>query len=218
MGMICYLAGLSPDQIAAFRNHAELASDFAQTSVTDQFDARRQAAFARLPPDVRQQYEQAKRDLIAQKPSLAQQSAKLDAKRPLLAELGPFEPLLELGKAWHVLHYLMTGHTDAAATPGNALLSGTPLGANLSYGPPRLHNPSETQAFRDFLAPLTAEILVSRLNFTVLAELRLYPLLGVPDAAEALSWRDEIAELFQRLKYYVGSAAERGDGILVWLS
>lgn len=216
--MICYLAGLSPGQIAGFRDRPELASDFAKTSVADLLDARAQAGFARLPPDMRQQYEQAKRDLMAQNPSLHQQLTKQDVSRALLMKLGPFVPLLELGKAWHILHYLITAHVDAAAAPGNALLSGVPLGGDVGYGPPRLHDPSESRAFRDFLAPLEADRLLVRMDFPLLVQLRVYPLNEVPDAAGAQSWRDEVAGSFRRLKSYVGRTTDRGDGLLVWLS
>jgi hypothetical protein len=175
MSMMCYLADLSPGQIAAFRERPSLGSDFAKTSVMDMLDARTQAGLARLPPDARQQYEQATRDLMAKNPSLHQQRAQQDATRLQLAKLGPFEPPLELAKAWHILHYLMTGHADGAAAPGNALLSGAPLGQDLGYGPPRLHDPGETRAFRDFLAPLEADHLVARIDFPQLVRQRVYP-------------------------------------------
>jgi hypothetical protein len=222
MSMMCHLADLSPGQLAAFCEQPGLASDFTKNSVGDQFDARIQAGLARLPPELRQQYqqkyEQSRRDLMAKVPSMAGQGAELDAARPLLAKLGPFEPLMELGKAWHILHYLMTGHSDAAEAPGNALLSGTPLGEDLGYGPARLHDPDATRAFRDFLAPLESVRLLARLDFPLIVQLRVYPFFAVPDTAEAQSWRDEIATAFLALKSYVGRAAERGDGLLVWLS
>lgn len=218
MSMMCHLAELSPGQIAAFRDQPGLASDFAKNSAMDLLGTRMEDGLARLPPEMRQQYEQAKRDLMSQNPALRQQLAQQEANRPLLAKLGPFEPLLDLGKAWHILHYLMTGHVDAAAAPGNALLSGEPLGEDLGYGPPRLHDPVETRAFRDFLAPLEADRLVARMDFPSLVQLGVYPLSGVPDAAEAQSWRNEIVGSFQRLKSYVEHASEKGGGILTWLS
>jgi len=218
MSMTCYLAALSPGQIAVFRDQPGLASDFAKTSATDLLGTRLEAGFAHLPPELRQQYEQAKRDLMANNPALSQQFAQQEAARPLLAKLGPFEPLLDLGKAWHILHYLMTGHLDAAAAPGNALLSGVPLGQDLGYGPPRLHDPDETRAFRDFLVPLDADRLVARMDFPQLVQLGVYPLSGIPDAADAQSWRDEVRGAFQGLKSYVDRTAERGGGLLTWLS
>jgi Domain of unknown function (DUF1877) len=62
---------------------------------------------------------------------------------------------LELGKSWHMLHYLFTGHVDASAAPGNALLAGARLGEDLGFGPPRLHDERETRDFARFLEPRT---------------------------------------------------------------
>jgi hypothetical protein len=218
MSMMCYVAALSPGQIAAFCEHPELASDFAKASAGGLVDQRVQAALARLPLDARERYQQAQRDRMTQDPLLRQQMAERDAGRETLATLGPFEPLLELGKGWHVLHYLITGHADPATSPGDTLLSGTPLGTDVGYGPPRLHIDSETRAFRNVLAQLEADHLAARLDFPLFVRLRIYPLDEFPDAANAEDWRVEVAGSFDRLKAYVGRATERGDGLLTWLS
>jgi len=65
-----------------------------------------------------------------------------------------------------------------APAPGDMLMSGTPLGRDLGYGPVRLHDPVETRSFRDFLAPLEADRLIARMDFPLLAQLRLYPLVA----------------------------------------
>ena len=144
--------------------------------------------------------------------------ARLDASpRPSLDRLGPFGEILDLNKDWNVLHYLFTGHSDAASAPGDALLTGQPIGRDLGYGPPRLHGVVETRAFRDFLAPLDSDRLVGRMDFTQMANLRVYPVYEVPDAANAHEWRVEIVQVFQRLKAYVQCAVEKDEGLLIWL-
>jgi hypothetical protein len=161
MSMICRLCALTTGQIAAFCTDPELASDFAEISDGDLTAARLETAFARIPPAVREQYMADRRELMARDSGLADQLARQRAARPLLAKLGPFEPLLDLDKTWNILHYLLTGHANATASPGDALLNGSPLGRDLGYGPSRLHNLREVEAFRDFLAPLNSERVVA---------------------------------------------------------
>lgn len=156
--------------------------------------------------------------MTAQEPSVAAQETRWAAIKPVLAALGPFEPILALSKTWHVLHYLLTGHADAGESPGDAILTGTPLGSDLGYGPPQLHDASETRAFRDFLAPLDASRLLTRMDFAQMRKLGIYPLVGEPDTEEIQSWRDEVAGIFPKLKAYVDQAWRKGDGLLVWLS
>jgi hypothetical protein len=56
------------------------------------------------------------------------------------------------------------------------------------------------------------------MDLVQLAQLRIYPLFQDPGPADARSWRIEVGGAFQRLKIYVGRAANAGHGLLVWLS
>jgi Domain of unknown function (DUF1877) len=68
--------------------------------------------------------------------------------------IGPFEQALNLEKSWHILHYLVTGHTDDSSAPGDALLTGESLGEDAGYGPARLHDEIKTREFGQFLETL----------------------------------------------------------------
>ncbi len=219
MSMLGYVADITVVQIAAFRESPALASNFADISVDDLLETRQESAFSHVPPEYRQQLEQAKRDLAAEAPPAAfEKSKRLDRARSHLAKLGPFQPILELNKTWHILHFLMTGHSNAFPSPGDALLSGIPLGEDLGYGPARLHPPNETRSFCDFLAHLRVELVISRLDFEALAQADIYPVSTKPKIEDAEDWRREIAKSFISLKTYVTRAAEKDDGLLVWLS
>ena len=218
MSMMGYFAALSPAQIAAFEREPELVAHYAATASEGEAAAQRELALSRMPPEVRQQYEAARRQMLEQAPDLAAQQQREDAARPVLAALGPFAPLLELGKTWHILHYLLTGHTDAAAAPGDAILTGAPIGDDMGYGPARLHAPNETRQFRDILTPLDPGRLATRLDFAQMRRLRVYPLFGEPDAGDDQGWRDEALRAFADLKAYVAHAADRGEGLLTLIS
>jgi len=213
MSMMCSIIALSAKQIAAFRARPSLACGFAQVAVWDASDRRSKAWLERLPAAERQQYEAARRDL--KHPDLEKKRALL---APSLSGLGPFEGILDVGQDWHILHYLFTGHSDGSSAPGDALLSGEAIGEDVSgYGPARLHDVEDARAFRDFLTPLSSDVLIRRMDFAEMARLNIYPIVGVVDAEDAQDWRNEITEIFPVLKAYVQGAAEKNEGLLTWI-
>jgi len=218
MSMMCYVGAVSRSQITAFRARPDLASDYSEISGGDLLDRRLNEGLSRMPPKARADYEAARENLLARDPRLAEHQKQLDAARPSLAAIGPFESLLELTKLCDILNYLLTGHSDAADAPGNTLVSGTPLGRDIGYGPPRLHDPAQALAFRNFLRPLDANRLLARMDFARMAQLRIYPLSERLDEADKQSWRDDVAAAFPLLKAYVDRAADKGDGLLIWLA
>ncbi len=218
MSMMGHVAALTPAQIAAFDTKPDLVAPYAITASEGEAAAQRDLALSRLPPEARQQYEAGRRQLFEQDPRLAEQEKRDDAARAVLAALGPFAPRLDLGKTWHILHYLLTGHTDAASAPGDAILGGAPIGEDMGYGPARLHDPGQTRQFADVLVALDAGRLTTRMDFALMRRLRVYPLFGEPDAREDQGWRDDSLRAFAALKAYVAQAADRGDGLLTWLS
>lgn len=89
MGMICWLLGLSPSQIAALRANPSLASDLARVSSDDQLQASRAAWLSRRPPEQRATMEadyraarEAFRAVLKKRtPALQHADAQLDAAR-----------------------------------------------------------------------------------------------------------------------------------------
>jgi hypothetical protein len=215
MSMIYYVEALSTEQMAAFQSDPSLASGRAETAARDELEVGRAA---KMSPEMLAEFRAAQAQLAQQVPGAREQETMLSGMRAKLAKFAPFDPCLRLDKTWHILHYLLTGHADAAAAPGNFLLSGEPLGADLGYGPARLQDVASTRAFRDFMAPLTSDRLVERMDWVRMAKLRIYPLTAPPDAANAASWRSEVAAAFDSLKAYVGQACGAGKGALTWLS
>jgi hypothetical protein len=133
------------------------------------------------------------------------------------AGLGDVAPALNLDKSWHVLHYLFTGHAGAEDAPGNELLSGKPIGPDLGYGPARLHDPAATKKFAEFLSPLDAKPLISRLDLRAMRALKIYPISGDSEDERA-EWAEDVETYFTDLRAYVLLAAAEGAGLLVWLS
>src|SRR5438270_363103 len=73
------------------------------------------------------------------------------------AILQPGRPGCDLHKAWHAIHYVLTGTADGGTEPSCLLLiGGTELGEDDGYGPPRLLSPDQVRAFDAALRPFDA--------------------------------------------------------------
>lgn len=121
---------------------------------------------------------------------------------------------IELGKAWHGLHFLMCGTEAGAAPPlGDAVLGGSDVGPDHGYGPVRYLTPAEVAAVADAMAQLDNGTIRSRWNPTAMGDARVYP--GLWDQDDALPW---LLDSFQELQEFYSLAASRGSAMLLYLT
>ena len=130
------------------------------------------------------------------------------------------DDLVDVDKAWHCLHFLLTGTAWEGEPPLDFVVrGGAEVGEDLGYGPARAFASSELRAIADALDKLEHRDLVSRFNATKMDELEIYPPGG---------WRDVDPNSEERFGYFSGAfdavrdLARRGRkaglGLLVWLS
>jgi hypothetical protein len=131
--------------------------------------------------------------------------------RQRIAQLGSFEPPLDLEKWWHILHYLLTGRVGPAGGDGDFLLTGQALGTDMGYGPARLHSPAETGDFSRFLEMQDLANLQARIYLGEMSRLGIYPGVIGPET------RNGAVHYFVRLQDYVRKMSDRGNGLLIWI-
>ncbi len=198
MSMNGWLLRLSVSQARALRTRPDLASELASYAAEQQL-------LSHLPPERRQ--------------ALESRLVGLAGRSDGLRGLGTVGPALDLQKSWHILHYLLTGHAAPDGAPGDALLSGEPLGQDVGYGPPRLLDPAAVAGFNRFLAPLDLARLQARIDPAAMVREGVYGLpMGVDEAAGRADVAREAGWAFPALKTYVAGAATAGDALLTWLS
>jgi hypothetical protein len=119
-------------------------------------------------------------------------------------------------KAWHGLHYLLTGSAEESGGPlGFLLEGGAPIEeADGGYGPPRLFTPEETRAIQTALAGISDVDLWSRFNRGDMTKQGIYP--EIWDEPEA-DLRDEYLMYFRELKSFLDKAVAAGKGMMVVL-
>ena len=123
---------------------------------------------------------------------------------------------VHLEKAWHGLHFLLTGSAGESGVPlGFLLEGGQEVGEDDGYGAPRLFQPGEVQQINAALAPISDDELWGRFDPELMEAESIYP--GIWDEGEE-ELRDEYLTYFHELKKVVALAGEGEMGLLVTLS
>lgn len=128
---------------------------------------------------------------------------------------------VDLDKAWHCLHFLLTGTAWEGEVPLDFIaIGGSEIGEeDVGYGPARGFRPEEVAAIASALEPVSVGDLVARFDGARMDELEIYPLGG---------WRDINAADPEQFGYFAGAFDEaralclrgrdRGLAMIVWLS
>jgi hypothetical protein len=124
----------------------------------------------------------------------------------------------DLDKAWHGIHFLLTGSDWGGDPPLNFLVAGgTPVGdIDVGYGPARVFRSTEVAEIHKALGGLQEDDLRKRFQPDVMMKKDIYPTIWDRDPKDddALGY---LLEYFAVLKKFVSDAADKGLGIVVTL-
>jgi hypothetical protein len=135
--------------------------------------------------------------------------------KALNLEPGDLTEPFSLGKAWHALHFILSGtQWEATEPPGDAVLGGKPVGDSLGYGPVRIMSPDQVVRTSNALSLLDAKAIRNRFNADALLSAEIYPG-GWDSTDETADW---IEESFVSLRDFYASAVACGDGLLMYLT
>jgi len=136
---------------------------------------------------------------------------------PLWPPAAPGEQL-DLDKAWHGLHFLLTGTADGGPEPACYLLTG---GEDLDDDDDvtvRLLRPDQVRAFADHLAALDTDELTRRFDPERMTTLGIYPDVIWKRPEETDAPRAFLLEAFSDLREFMGAVARDGDAVVVCIS
>jgi hypothetical protein len=132
---------------------------------------------------------------------------------------GESEPpnYIDLDKAWHGIHYLLTGRADGGPKPQSlAVFGGKEFGPEVGYGPARFLTAEQVQSVAEALSALSPKSLAQRFNPKDMESKKIYPeVIWVRDGQDAL---DYALEGYQQLQVFYRDAAARGEAVIQWLS
>lgn len=121
---------------------------------------------------------------------------------------------IDIDKAWHGLHFLLTGDPWHGTAPlADAVLGGTEIGEDLGYGPARYLTVEETAAVSTALAAISAAQLADRFDAAALTSNDIYPDIW-REGATAL---DYLLAAHRTVSTYYADAAAAGDAMLKYL-
>ena len=139
-----------------------------------------------------------------------------ESEREALPEHSPSpDRTIDIGKAWHGLHFLFTGTSDGEDEPACYLSSGGEALDDEGYA--RALRPKETRRFSEVLARLTSEELKRRYDPSRMDKLRIYPE-GWAARNESPSADEWLLESFADVRTFVAKAADAGDGLIIDVS
>ena len=121
-----------------------------------------------------------------------------------------------LDKAWHAIHYALTGSRLGGDEPLNFLVSeGTPVGeVDVGYGPARVLTSDQVRSIANALAPIPPEDVARRVDPRQLDEEVIYP--G--------NWQrngygvDFIASNYRDMRDLIARLAEQGLGLVLYIN
>lgn len=136
--------------------------------------------------------------------------------RPMRGAVG-LGAVLHLEKSWHILHYLYTGQAWGGAMPAATLLEGgREVGDDLGYGPARAVSVADTAAFAAFLADIPVMSLLTRIDIRAMHDNEVHCVDDI-DIATGTEVAVDVAQFAPRLAAHVEDAANRGQGLLIWM-
>ena len=174
-----------------------------------------------IAPDEPEAYENARTEGV-KKPTLLSKlfrRAQPSATVPDLEMSGAEGLETDLDKAWHGIHYFLTGTAWEGEHPRNFLVSGgTEVGdIEVGYGPARVLTAAQTREALDAVNELSDEDLEARFDPQDMLTKEIYPAIWDRDPAED-DTLNYLMEYFQILRGFLNQTVDEGLGIVVYFS
>jgi hypothetical protein len=124
---------------------------------------------------------------------------------------------VDLDKAWHAIHFLLTGSVwEGEGREAFLLVGGKTIGdIDVGYGPARGLTAAETCEIATALARITVQALAARFDGTKLDVAEIYPQIWVRDGQDGLEY---ITEYYESLRQFVATACSKKMGMLVFIT
>ena len=127
--------------------------------------------------------------------------------------------MYHIDKAWHGIHFLLTGSAWEGELPLAFIVrGGTAIGdENVGYGPARGFSPDEVKEIARALGEIKKGTLQERFDPDAMMEAEIYPCIWdrPPEDDDTLEY---LVQFFGPLRQFVCDAAEAGEALLVYLN
>ncbi|HEY5724076.1 MAG TPA: YfbM family protein [Allosphingosinicella sp.] len=125
--------------------------------------------------------------------------------------------LVDFDKAWHAVHFLLTGSADESDGPLSLLGGkGEPIGEDNGYGPPLLVSAADMSAFNDALAAISDDELARRYDADAMLAADIY--LADALARDGEAGREYVFQGIPALRRFAEKCARQGSDAIVLVS
>jgi hypothetical protein len=125
--------------------------------------------------------------------------------------------IIDIGKAWHGIHFMLTGSVWDGPEPLNGVvLGGLPIGdIDLGYGPARGLSAARVKVVAEALEPMTEAIFCTRFDPGAMAQETIYPQIWAREGPEALKF---LVEYFAVVRRVFLDAARNGHALILFVN
>ncbi len=128
-------------------------------------------------------------------------------------EVQKSDSFLDIDKAWHGLHFLLTGSDWEGEEPlKSVVFGGTDYGDDVGYGPARILGLGEVRTVEDAISAIKSSSLKSRFDASVLNSADIYPTGWEMDDAEY------IIDAFENVKTFYKNAVVNNQCVIQFLN
>jgi hypothetical protein len=130
---------------------------------------------------------------------------------------GPIEGKIDLDKAWHGAHFLLTGTSEEGEPPLDFLMcGGREVGdEDVGLGPARVFFSAEVEAIARGLFAIPQSTLRERFDPRRMTELEIYPAVWDREGERTINL-DYVLEAIDTLTSFVAAAVEARQGLLIY--
>jgi hypothetical protein len=144
--------------------------------------------------------------------------AKLEQNPEYLDELleGDGRPVTEIEKSWQAIHFVLNGDPWRGSGPlNNVVMGGKEVGDDLGYGPARILSADGVKQTAGALGGLTAGQFAQKGAACGFASAEIYVYSDEDPTDQDIV--EELTDYFEELKVFFREAAQRGDGMLLYI-
>jgi hypothetical protein len=136
--------------------------------------------------------------------------------RFLYGSNAPANDRVVLNKAWHAIHFVLTGSRLGGNAPLNFLVDqGTPVGAvDVGYGPARVLTSEQVRELADALSAIQPELVAERVDLERFDEETIYPGNWRRNGYDA----EYVASRYREMRELIARTAERGQGLILYIN
>ena len=121
-----------------------------------------------------------------------------------------------LSKAWHAIHYVLTGSRLGGDEPLNFLVAeGTPVGdVDVGYGPARVLTSRQVRRLASALKPIQPDEVRARVDLKRFDDEAIYPGNWQRNGYDA----EYVAFHYEQMRDLIARAADNGNGIVLYIN